>query len=643
MKIVPLFEPPLGDKSFSLHLESVVESFKEIYPESPPSIVENRVVWSNNGLTLAITMICPQENTQGVGRYMNDVCSRSLVPGKLVTLCSSYSMAFKIEEHENEGYFFHKVYARLENQMDLEIALKTLEHLPQEIRLNIEAVRYLREIFKTTPLSFEEKNHLIAERMGDKMQNSSVEGIHSILGTNQENEHLTELTQKVFSIKKISPDVVSRELFQELQQLIFSMKEEFTKGRSNHFISRLLAYNYLLRKSFLHKENKEGLQLELKFLKPHANKDAIVQPLGILAVIQFKNSSETIDCVGLYESVQAILPDCKLVPGSFFFHHRPQEGIKSLYIEVSRGMAFDRPMLNNLKKKLPFEIDERVFRPVLPIFMPRNEEEVMKHMILLSKELKYVDDIPQVMLNFYKQSVHTLSFTTIVVALNKGQSLLIPLEGVEKRVMGNLRSRYPKEGFVFELIIEKAPFIRKDRSIDLFDARKAASMRLFEIIGPFRDYNGGLILKKSEILLDLKKLVKPYTIGSEILLERFFHAITPSYMQGVLLPSTLKKLFLLLLKATDSDCENGFFDHQVHGDTLIIALAVEDSNLKARFKPTLDALKIPSSQLAITHFDQYGISAMGLILRHFEEGIIPQIRASFFNWVQQQMLTSALV
>jgi hypothetical protein len=113
-------------------------------------------------------------------------------------------------------------------------------------------------------------------------------------------------------------------------------------------------------------------------------------------------------------------------------------------------------------------------------------------------------------------------------------------------------------------------------------------------------------------------------------------------MQGVLQPSVLKRLFLLLTKATDQSCENGFFEHQVHGDTLIIGLAITDIHFKTRFKQSLEKLKIPSSQLAITHFDQYGISAIGLILRHFEEGIIPKIRDCFFQWIEEQRQQPAL-
>ncbi|MBM3197126.1 MAG: hypothetical protein FJZ61_04010 [Chlamydiae bacterium] len=642
MKIIPSFDIPAFDPGLYHHLESVKAALEEVYPDHFPKNVESKVIWTNHGLTLGIVLVCSQENTLGVGRYMNDVCSRSLVPGKLVNLSSSFSMAFKIDGIDNEGYFLHKVYARLKTEEDLKIALKTLLDLPKEIGLNIEAVRYLRDIFQSTPLSLEEKNRYIHETMKDTVKAHGTEGIHTLLGTNKESEHLTELTRQILATNKISPEVFSREIFQELQQLIFSMKEDFLLERSNNFISRLLAQSYLLRKTCLLKERDTSLQLEIKFLNPPHKRDEFVHSLGILAVIRFKSFSENIDCNGLFDSVHTILPDCKFVPGSSFSYFRPQEGVKSLYIEIAKEGEFGKSTLNNLKKKLPFEIDEKVFRPVLPIFMPRNEEEVMKHMILLSKELKYVDDIPQVMLNFYKQTPHTLSFTTIIVALNRGHSLNIPIENIEKRIMGNLRSKYPKEAFVFELTIDKAPFIRKDRSIDLFDARKAASMRLLELIGPFRDYNGGLILKKSEILLDFKKLVKPYTIGSEVFLERFFHAITPSYMQGVLQPTILKRLFLLLTKATDLSCENGFFEHQVFGDTLIIGLATTDTHFKTRFKPSLEKLKIPSSQLAMTHFDQYGISAIGLILRHFEEEIIQQIRDCFFQWIDEQKQQLAL-
>jgi hypothetical protein len=635
MKIIPLFNPNPNDLSFGFHLQAVSESIANIYPEGVPQQIETKVIWEKQELTLGVTLICSKQNTLGVGRYMNDVCSRSLVPGKLVNLSSSYSMAFKIEGIENEGFFIHKVYATIETKNDLVIAEKNLQLLPQEIKLNIEAVRNLREIFSQNNLSIEEKDDLITKTI----EGGSIESIHTLLGSNKESEYFSELTQNILKSKKISPDVFSREIFQELQQLIFSMKEEFVKTRSNEYISKVLVFNYLLRKSILLKEAQDGLQLELKFFKPYANKESTIKSLGILVVLKLKNPSENIDGAGIFDAIHAVLPDAKMLSGSMFFHYRHHEGIKTIYLEVTKEKDFDKTSISNLKKKLPFEIDERIFRPVLPIFMPRNEEEVMKHMILLSKELRYVDDIPQVMLNFYKQTPHTLNFTTIVVALNKGESLNIPIETIEKRNMGTMRGKYQKEGFVFELTIEKSLFIRKDRSIDLFEARKAASMRLLELIGPFRDYNGGLILKKSEILVDFKKLVKPYSVGSEILLERFFHSISPSYMQGVLQPSTLKKLFFLMLKATDTTFEGGLFDYQIYGDTLIVSMAIQDTNLKAKFKSSLDKLKIPTSQLAITHFDQYGVSVVGLILRHFEISIIDAIKNCFNEWILDQRVS----
>jgi hypothetical protein len=110
-------------------------------------------------------------------------------------------------------------------------------------------------------------------------------------------------------------------------------------------------------------------------------------------------------------------------------------------------------------------------------------------------------------------------------------------------------------------------------------------------------------------------------------------------MQGVLQPLTLKKLFFLMLKATDTTFEGGLFDYQIYGDTLIVSMAIQDTNLKAKFKSSLDKLKIPTSQLAITHFDQYGVSVVGLILRHFEISIIDAIKNCFNEWILDQRVS----
>ena len=49
--------------------------------------------------------------------------------------------------------------------------------------------------------------------------------------------------------------------------------------------------------------------------------------------------------------------------------------------------------------------------------MPPNEEEVMRHVITLTGQLKFSRDLPQVILSFYEQTDKKLYFTVILVRI----------------------------------------------------------------------------------------------------------------------------------------------------------------------------------------------------------------------------------
>ena len=56
-----------------------------------------------------------------------------------------------------------------------------------------------------------------------------------------------------------------------------------------------------------------------------------------------------------------------------------------------------------------------------PVFMPRNEEEIMRNIVSLSDQIKYLRDIPQVFITFDEQTTANLFFTIIMVRLLKGE------------------------------------------------------------------------------------------------------------------------------------------------------------------------------------------------------------------------------
>ena len=249
-----------------------------------------------------------------------------------------------------------------------------------------------------------------------------------------------------------------------------------------------------------------------------------------------------------------------------------------LYFEVEKEELTDFSTLERegLKEKLSIELQAGIEKVAHSLFMPRNEEEVMRNIITLSNQLRFFKDLPQAIISFDEQTESELSFTVIWLRILKpgdvpieevfGKStclLKIVLERI--RQMGLIRKKFPKEASVFRVKIPIASFLRSDCSVDLFKARYFLVTELESVLGQFRDYNGGMIAKQHEQYLALKKRV--WDRKDEWILENFFHSIFPIELRSVFPIEPLEILFKILLKSiageerclTQIDDEYAFF------------------------------------------------------------------------------------
>jgi hypothetical protein len=211
---------------------------------------------------------------------------------------------------------------------------------------------------------------------------------------------------------------------------------------------------------------------------------------------------------------------------------------------------------DRLKGVLPVEIEARIERLMHPVFMPRNEEEVMRNILTLAKQIKMVGDLPQMMISFERQSEKGLLFTVIVVRLKTGVSVVVeslltntPLVLEKKKEVGVLRKKTPKEAVVCRVEIPLENCLRKDFSVDFLQARKAVAQQVEQIFGPVRDFNGGMIAKQRENFVALQRLLEGKGEAHFLTLQNFFYALSPAQFSATLDPKILEKLFLLFLTA----------------------------------------------------------------------------------------------
>ena len=186
-----------------------------------------------------------------------------------------------------------------------------------------------------------------------------------------------------------------------------------------------------------------------------------------------------------------------------------------------------------------------------PIFMPRNEEEIMRILIALDQQLKFVNDKSQVYISFDEQTAKSLYFTVIIVRILKGEpaiSALLKSSTFFKylhdrtRKMGLIRKKYQKEATVFRVRFSKENFFRKDGSIDLYKARSKLAHELTLWLGEFRDFNGGTLKKQNELLNLVMKELK----SEELSVENFFYSLIPVVIRSILEPEAFITLYKLL-------------------------------------------------------------------------------------------------
>jgi hypothetical protein len=174
--------------------------------------------------------------------------------------------------------------------------------------------------------------------------------------------------------------------------------------------------------------------------------------------------------------------------------------------------------------------------------------------------LRLVADIPQVIITFDEQKGDDLFFTVILVrvrspeardvqeAFAQGGSVLKYIPDRVRKV-GHLRKKYLKEAVVFRTCVKSDPFLRKDSSIDMYQARRFIFLELCKQLGEVRDYNGGMIYKQNELLSSLKQALGSLGEEHSLLLEKFYYSLNPIEMRTSVDVDHLKQLFLLLLQS----------------------------------------------------------------------------------------------
>ncbi len=530
-------------------------------------------------------------------KFFFEMLSRWLIPGRRLNVVLVYASDFRLTEVSGDLYTICEVMISIENAAEFEEIQRHFPFISAEIVLGIDSAFYAQRILEIKGLSADDKTALIQSFIA-------------------------------FLVKRF-PHAYDYDVFTEMQHVLVTCRDEFKAARQPRHLSRIISVQYLFRKALREaikkKPNKRHLSLKIfrAFIQTPLGKRRV---LGLLVGVNFLRDQETFGEKHLLKAIQHHIPIIQAVEQSFFMNKFASENIYTFYLEVEKNdrTEFTEIEIKKLRRELPADLKNRIEHKQHPIFMPRNEEEVMRNILILSNQIRYLRDIPQVFISFDEQSHSHLFFTVILARVVKLDTRPIPelfrkantfLEYIHDRtkLMGYIRKKYIKEAVVFRLKVPKEDFLRADHSIDLYKARQTVVNELSRIVGEIRDYNGGMISKQHELLSHVRALLVDKE-HDEFLLENFFYSLAPVVVRALVDPKAFRTLFLLLVEGLKEYKQEGYLFKKIVESYNVFAIVIcEDSIVKNLLNQAIYEIDIPSTELAYAYIKINGSACIGYI------------------------------
>jgi len=585
------------------------------------------IMWEQYPETIHATLLADAKYTQGIGRYFSDVLNRWLNPGKFLNISYMHNLDFRFTASETDSYFISQIALDIPNEKELAIVKNNIPTVIKDLKINILAVKKTRQLIFNKELTQYERKIILQENIDSILNRPAKEfdinifdKMHHLILELTAEEKTKEINEKLFKHLEKYPSVDNRDIYNEVQRILLLFKGKFADNDDINTIIRILSSHFIFQKYLTQQIRHDPTQrhFHLKLFKIKGNRLAMVLGINIL------NENELFSKRHIIKALETCLPNVamKEISDSFVSDYRTQDKIRLFYLEVEKTapIHFTHEEIKQLKKDLPCELKNRFEQILHPVFMPRNEEEIMRSLILLSQQLKYPRDLPQCIISFEAQSNLDLAFVIMFIRIDKGDSLQELSLLLESRLkfdewnikpMGTLRKQRLKEGTIFKVSVAKADFLRKDYTVDLFKARHFVASELKRLFGEFRDFNGGILSKQYEIYLALQCACGEFSYKDDFLLENFFFSLSPPFMQNILPLEVLKSFFYLLIKSIEDIKNETSIDQSP--DYLLVLIKETTPFYMNEALSKIDQLSISPSDLTTSTLLNNGVRYIGFI------------------------------
>jgi len=340
------------------------------------------------------------------------------------------------------------------------------------------------------------------------------------------------------------PKTLDGELMLGLYRLLGCTKPEFVTDRTEKHLKKILLAQFFLQKQLTKsKENHfaRGVHVHLFCER---------QCFCISTALSYQRHSEIITEQHILNAFKNLIAGIELIPGSSYIWQFP--GMTSLfcYFEVrkSRGYTVSVRELKALQNDFKEEILKSIISCCPAVFWPYNHEESFRQILILNKEIQTHGDLPHTAIHFQGQTARELEFLIHLVYPHK-ESSTFSIDTIVERLSPSMRLvvHYSRTfslttGCSFSLFL---PTSQPMYAVNLLKKRQAILALLEDVIGPIRDYNGGLFTKQEEAFAALEEKLAERVPGFNRFAENLFYSLKPIEQQFTLPFSIFESLFSL--------------------------------------------------------------------------------------------------
>ncbi|NGX33679.1 MAG: hypothetical protein K1060chlam1_00019 [Candidatus Anoxychlamydiales bacterium] len=582
--------------------------------------------------SISFSVFSISDLTGDISRFTFDMLNKWLILSKPLDISANRSIKFKFKNFTQKKYSLSEYFINVSTEKEKSLIERNISSFINEMKLIIMSAIHTKEIISLDTLTSEKSNLLKEDSsyISDINHKNKEDMKHFILKFSEEKK-LNEIKENLAFLMSKKPKIFDKDIFDSLHIASLIFKGDFTSIRGPKHVSKIIALSYYFKKSIMQIKSQiksSKRHVKLKILKTNLldQKKAV---LGILIVIDLLHENEYFEKNYILDSIAKIIKNFKYVKNSYITDRRDLK-ILTFYLEIAKEDFFDffsLQELKDLKKKLKLSFSSNIKKLINPIFSPRNEEEILRNIIILTKQLNYVKDIPQVIISYDKQTSKEISFIVILLRLIKKNTsslkeifsyskTFLKFSLDESKIVGVLKKKYPKEANVFKISLNKFEFLRNDFSLDLRKARQTIYKELTHILGKFRDFNGGLLAKQLDALESLKQMLPSSKKIEDFLLEEFFYSIKPAIQQSIIDTKILKNLFLMFLKILKRNFENKNFliNTKAEKNNFYIMIKTHFTKIKEDIILAVKKQKFKSFEIIFSSLDKNDQKTLGFIL-----------------------------